>query len=293
MTITTTEKIPSVNFHLWAPCNMRCGFCFAGFLDVKRDVLPKGHLNREDCVRVVNSLADAGFAKINFAGGEPTLCPWLKDLIRTAKTRGLATSIVTNGTRITPDWLSDLKGVLDWIALSVDTVDPAKLRATGRATNRGPLTEGDYLRIADDISENGFGLKINTVVTAFNRDEDFTDFILRARPARWKILQFLPVADQNGGAADKFAISKRQFDEYVERNRIVETRGVKVVPEDNAMMTGSYAMVDPAGRFFDNTTGRHKYGQHILEIGALAAMSAASIDAERFAERGGLYDWSA
>lgn len=289
--MTSTAKIPSVNFHLWAPCNMRCGFCFAGFLDVKRDVLPKGHMNREDCVRAVEALADAGFDKINFAGGEPTLCPWLKDLIRTAKARGLATSIVTNGTLITADWLSDLKGSLDWIALSVDTVDPAKLAATGRATNRGPMGEGDYLRIAADISEGGFGLKINTVVTAANRDEDFTDFILRARPARWKILQVLPVADQNGGAVDEFLISKRQFDEYVERNRIVEKHGVKVIPEDNAMMTGSYAMVDPAGRFFDNAAGRHSYGASILEVGAHDAMSAAFIDSDRFAERGGLYDW--
>ena len=290
--MTPTEKIPSVNFHLWAPCNMRCGFCFAGFLDVKRDVLPKGHLNREDCVRVVEALADVGFAKINFAGGEPTLCPWLADLIQTAKARGLATSIVTNGTRIDPERLSGVKDVLDWIALSVDTVDPDKLRATGRVTPRGPMSERDYLKIAADIREGGFGLKINTVVTSVNQDEDFTDFILRARPARWKILQFLPVADQNGGSADEFIVSKRSFDEYVERNRIVEKRGVAVIPEDNAMMTGSYAMVDPAGRFFDNAAGRHAYSRPILEAGAREALSDVSIDAERFSQRGGLYDWS-
>ena len=23
--------IPTVNYHLWKPCNMRCGFCFATF----------------------------------------------------------------------------------------------------------------------------------------------------------------------------------------------------------------------------------------------------------------------
>lgn len=290
--MTPTEKIPSVNFHLWAPCNMRCKFCFAGFLDVKRDVLPKGHLNREDCVRVVEALADAGFAKINFAGGEPTLCAWLGDLLRTAKARGLATSIVTNGTRVSPQWLNGVNGDLDWIALSVDTVDPAKLRATGRATPRGPMSERDYLKIAADIREGGFGLKINTVVTTVNQDEDFTDFILRARPARWKILQVLPVADQNGGAVDEYVIAKRRFDEYVERNRIVEKRGIAVVPEDNAMMTGSYAMVDPAGRFFDNTAGRHAYSRPILEAGAREAMSDVSIDADRFSQRGGLYDWS-
>ena len=32
-------------------------------------------------------------------------------------------------------------------------------------------------------------------------------------------------------------------------------------------MTGSYVMVDPAGRFFDNTSGYHTYGRPILEGG--------------------------
>ena len=39
-----TKEIPSVNFHLWKSCNMKCRFCFATFQDVGRDVLPKGHL---------------------------------------------------------------------------------------------------------------------------------------------------------------------------------------------------------------------------------------------------------
>ena len=68
-------EMPSVNFHLWRPCNMRCRFCFATFLDIGKDVLPKGHLNRADCLSVVEALAAEGFDKINFAGGEPTLCP--------------------------------------------------------------------------------------------------------------------------------------------------------------------------------------------------------------------------
>ena len=77
-----TNKVPSVNYHLWKPCNMRCEFCFATFQDIDTYILPKGHLGREGCLSVVESLVDAGFKKINFAGGEPTLCPWLPELIR-------------------------------------------------------------------------------------------------------------------------------------------------------------------------------------------------------------------
>ena len=45
--MTTATDIPSVNFHFWQPCNMRCGFCFAQFLDVRDSILPKGHLECE------------------------------------------------------------------------------------------------------------------------------------------------------------------------------------------------------------------------------------------------------
>ena len=104
MNIST--QIPSVNFHLWKPCNMKCRFCFATFHDVGqgRPCL-RGHLPREDCLVVVDALASAGFDKINFAGGEPTLCPWLPDLTRRAKELGLTTSVVTNGSCLTPEWL--------------------------------------------------------------------------------------------------------------------------------------------------------------------------------------------
>lgn len=89
--------IPSVNFHLWKPCNMRCKFCFASFADVKSTILPKGHLEKEDAIILVKKIAKYGFKKITFAGGEPTLCPWLSDLIKIAKNEGLTTMIVTNG----------------------------------------------------------------------------------------------------------------------------------------------------------------------------------------------------
>ena len=287
----TVTEIPSVNFHLWQPCNMKCGFCFARFLDVKQEVLPKGHLKREDCIHVVGLLAQSPFDKINFAGGEPTLCPWLPDLIRTAKREEMTTAIVTNGTKITPKWLDMLDGSLDWIALSIDTVNPTALTRTGRTTPAGPLTERYYLEIINMVKQRGIRLKINTVVTAETWEEDFTDFIMTAQPERWKILRVLPVAGQNDEGIDKYTISDAQFEAYVSRNKSVAELGIAVVPEDNDMMRGSYAMVDPAGRFFDNVQGRHTYSKPIIDVGVEEALKDVAIDHDLFVQRGGLYDW--
>ena len=285
-------QIPSVNFHLWRPCNMRCRFCFATFMDLGNDILPKGHLNQEDCLSVVEALASAGFDKVNFAGGEPTLCPWLPDLIRRAKNLGCITSMVTNGSRITPDWLDNVSEYLDWAALSIDTVDQEKLRKTGRVTVDGPLSGTDYLHVVNLLKLHGVRLKINTVVTQINRDEDLTEFIETAHPERWKLLQVLPVGAQNDGSVPELAITSEQFNRYVARNRRVEELGITVVPENNDLMTGSYVMVDPAGRFFDNMSGCHRYSRPILELGVAAALQEVSIDPHKFRSRDGVYDWS-
>ena len=270
---------------------MKCGFCFAAFLDVKQDRLPKGHMDKEDCISVVEMLAESGFAKINFAGGEPMLCPWLSDLIGIAKEHELTTAIVTNGTKITPDWLDSQNRTLDWIALSVDTVDPEKLKRIGRVTRSGPMSEDEYLQIAESVKERGIRFKINTVVTSETWEEDFTEFITQARPERWKIFQVLPVQGQNDGQIQSYAVTREQFDAYVARNRAVREDGIVVVPEDNEMMTGSYVMVDPAGRFFDNTQGSHNYSDPIIDVGVDEALKGVSIDPQRFLKRGGRYDW--
>lgn len=289
-----SQKIPSVNYHLWEPCNMRCKFCFATFQDVKRDMeLPKGHLPENECLSVVDRLAEAGFEKINFAGGEPTLCPWLPNLIKRAKNHGMVTSIVTNGSRITDLWLDGLNGSLDWIALSIDTVDPEKLKRSGRALGGGkkPMTEEEYLGIIRTVKRRGVRLKINTVITSETWQEDFTDFIRSAKPERWKLLQALRVEGQNDAHIADFEIAPEQFEAYVQRNRIVENDGIIVVPESNEMMTESYVMIDPAGRFFDNAQGPYTYSRPILEVGISKALKAVSVDLERFLKRGGQYDW--
>ena len=284
-------QIPSVNFHLWKPCNMKCRFCFATFQDVGQDVLPKGHLPREDCLAVVEALATAGFDKINFAGGEPTLCPWLPDLIRRAKELEFTTSMVTNGSCVTREWLNRVDGCLDWAAVSIDTLDPEKLKRMGRTTRTGPLSEADYLRVIDILKQRDIRLKINTVVTRSNYDEDLARFIANARPERWKLLQVLPVRGQNDGVIDNLVITHEEFARYVARNRYVESLGIMVVPESNDLMTGSYVMVDPAGRFFDNVAGTHAYSRPVNQVGVDAALREVSVDPDKFRLRDGLYDW--
>ena len=98
-----TQAIPlAVNWHFWPWCNYGCKFCFARFEDIPRaDRLPK-----EIAVTVPQMLADAGADKITFVGGEPTLCPYLEDLLLASKKAGLTTCIVSNATGLTEEFLN-------------------------------------------------------------------------------------------------------------------------------------------------------------------------------------------
>ncbi|MDP4510696.1 viperin family antiviral radical SAM protein [Nonomuraea turcica] len=281
--------IETVNFHLWQPCNMRCRFCFATFRDVRNSVLPEGHLPEQDARRVVALLAEAGFTKITFAGGEPLLCPWIADLIRLAKSCGLTTALVTNGSLLSTQKLEDLGGALDWATISVDSVSAMTLNTIGRVTAGTPADECHYLSLCHRIKEAGVHLKINTVVTAANRFEDLTSFIIAARPERWKILQALPVSGQNSGKVESLLITPEQFEQFVRRSVRVETHGITVVPEDNHAMRGSYAMLDPAGRFFDAVGHGYTYSKSVLQVGVARAIAQVRIDRAKFLARGGLY----
>ena len=167
------NEVPAVNYHLWKPCNMRCAFCFATFQDIDPLILPKGHLRPRRLYLGGGVPCRSRFRKINFAGGEPTLCPWLPDLIRRAKALGLTTSIVTNGSRVTTEWLDTIGGNLDWIALSIDSVEPGTLIEIGRTTKSGPMSEDDYLYVVGLIRQNDIRIKVNTVVTSLNLGRTF------------------------------------------------------------------------------------------------------------------------
>ena len=280
------RKASTVNYHMLKACNMSCGFCFATFLDIS-SLIP---LNREQCLELVDMLCKAGFRKINFAGGEPTLCRWLPDLIRLAKSHGLVTSIVTNGSRITAEWLDGLAGYLDIVALSIDSVCTETQIEIGRVEKgKSPIDSPQYLALSEAIRDRDIRLKVNTVVNRANQSEDFRSFILAMNPERWKIFQALPVRGQNDARIDEFTVTDRQFERYVERNRTVERNGIRVVPENNDLMTGSYVMVDPHGRFFDNVEGGHSYSAPILDVGVTAALADVSVDTDLFEQRGGNY----
>jgi radical S-adenosyl methionine domain-containing protein 2 len=108
----------SVNYFFSRVCNYRCSYCF--------HTQTNGYmLSESEMKRGLTLLRDAGMRKLNFAGGEPFLHAYtrLGPLVEFCKIElGLESiSIVSNGSRITRDWLQEYGGFVDILAISCDS----------------------------------------------------------------------------------------------------------------------------------------------------------------------------
>lgn len=274
-------KITAVNFHLYKPCNLRCRFCFATFRDVR------GHLPLRDSFRLLRLLREAGCEKLTFAGGEPTLHPHFSEILAEARGLGFVTCVVTNGARLAKV-LEHQASDLDWVGFSVDSAREEVQAALGRGN-------GDHiqktLELVDAVRSRGIPIKLNTVVTRLAWEEDLSELVRRICPARWKAFQVLYVEGQNDGSVDDLLIDADQFRAFVERHDHLAAEGLAPIAENNDAMTDSYAMIDPMGRFYGDSNGRHVESALILDVGVCATLTQVGFRPEKLVARGGLYAW--
>ena len=77
-----------------------------------------------------------------------------------------------------------------------------------------------YRDLAGAARAAGIGVKVNTVVTTINADEDLTDLITDLAPQRWKILQAAPVEGQNDKFITDLTPERAVFNTYVARHQV-------------------------------------------------------------------------
>jgi radical S-adenosyl methionine domain-containing protein 2 len=217
---------------------------------------------------------------LNFVGGEPALLGPLPELVSFSRRLGVRTSFVSNGLmlrRFSPRWISmdfDIAG------FSIDSSSETTNQKIGRSTRSGvTLDLDDVCSKIHELKSLGTWIKVNTVVSAANHAEDLTGVIRLLQPDKWKIFQTLPVY------GDRDSVTTEEFSSFIARH--IEFENI-ISTEDNDQMTGSYAMIDPLGRFFwydgDSTTG-YRFSSPILDIGAEKAFSECVIFWDRYISR--------
>ena len=287
----------AVNWHLEAYCNYGCSFCYAPLTEQR--LMPR--LSEEEGTSMIEDLSSSGVEKINFVGGEPMLHPHLEAWIVASKSCGLTTSIVSNGTRMTEGWLTKMRPHLDWLGLSIDASNDEMHALMGRGL-KGEIASGfsRHLERSTKVWEIarrlGYGLKLNTVVTSVNSDDDMSELVGFLKPHRWKIFKVLRIEGENDGRVEPLLISQEQFEEYMVRHRryLQDFEGTQIVSEDNEDMLGTYAMIDPQGMVYTNLHSRYHYSkQSVGDIGFLAAWAQVrdGFSDIGFENRGGKWNW--
>ena len=287
-----------INWHLTEACNYRCQYCYAAWSEssCRRELIR----DPERTAALLNELyqffrpgnrinplanrLDWSSVRLNLAGGEPLLyASKLPSVIRQARDLGFEVSLISNGSHLTDALLRQLAPQLTWLGVSIDSGSPVINRAIGRVDRRDELLnlEGLAASLAGARQSNpGLRLKLNTVVNRLNHGEDLSSLIQCLSPKKWKILRMLPVVNQD------LAVSDEQFAAFVSRHQDFDRI---LCAEDNKDMRESYLMIDPHGRFFQNSplvAGRgYAYSRPILDVGAEAAFAEMAFDHERFSAR--------
>lgn len=268
----------SANLHLVSACNYRCGFCFS-------KNLCNGIMGVDGWSPILRRLRDAGVRKVNMAGGEPFLYPYLVPLCRVCRDMGFMVGIVSNGSLIDGDVLEELKGNVDWLGLSVDSVREDVEERVGRGT--GDSSHINRVVAAADAAHSvGMSVKLNITVVSESVSDDFRPLIKRIDPQRVKVLQVLELGNVNSDGFGRYAVSDDAFRSF--RDKHIDVRlsnGEAIVFEDNDTMENSYLMLDPLGRVMTNR-GR------VLEIRDTSSFLDSEMDGldyRKYVDRDGLY----
>ncbi len=106
------------NYYVTYRCNATCSFC-----DIWEK--PSPYITLENAEANMQQLRKLGVKVIDFTGGEPLLHRQIDQLLALAKKYGFITTLTTNGL-LYPKWAERLKGLVDMLHFSLDSVHAAE-----------------------------------------------------------------------------------------------------------------------------------------------------------------------
>ena len=275
-----------VNWHITEACNYHCNYCFAKWDKQKNELM-----NDEDSVSklmdeiqklpsILNGkyLTEFESIRLNLVGGETFLnIRKVTRIIHQAKQRKFSLSAITNGSRLNNELVTLIANDFNSIGFSVDSLDSPTNIKIGRTEKSGVMDTDKVLKDISLIKElnPSIDIKINTVVSSLNQSEDLSAFIDQAAPNKWKVFKVLPVITREN------EVSQDDFIEFLERHSKFENI---ISSEDNDEMTDSYLMIDPIGRFFQNSIlgSGYSYSTPIVNTGIEEALNEINFDPEKF-----------
>lgn len=278
----------TVNWHITEACNLKCQYCFAKWdKPCKRELLhhPSNVLKLLDEISKLPKDLDGGFdsLRLNLVGGETFLYrSQMINIIKEAKKRGMRLSAITNGTKLDEELNHIIAEHFDIIGFSVDSLNESTNIQIGRQEANSAININDIIKNILFIKKlnSDIKIKINTVVNKLNYYEFIGDFLDKVKPNKWKVFKMLPIIQES----KCLEINDTQFKQFLDNHQMYKDI---LYAEDNDDMTGSYLMIDPLGRFFQNDKDKqgYAYSSKIHEVGIEQAFSEIKFDKDKFSSR--------
>lgn len=275
-----------VNWHITEACNYHCNYCFAKWDKQKNELMNDENSVSKlmDEIQKLPSILNGKYLtefesiRLNLVGGETFLnIRKVTRIIHQAKQRKFSLSAITNGSRLNNELVTLIANDFNSIGFSVDSLDSPTNIKIGRTEKSGVMDTDKVLKDISLIKElnPSIDIKINTVVSSLNQTEDLSAFIDQAAPNKWKVFKVLPVITREN------EVSQDDFIEFLERHSKFENI---ISSEDNDEMTDSYLMIDPIGRFFQNSIlgSGYSYSTPIVNTGIEEALNEINFDPEKF-----------
>ena len=167
-------------------CNLRCRFCYYV------DKLKKGAVSHEPLEKMIAEVDRLRvyykLEYVDFCGGEPTVYPWVKELVKHCIDIKLQPCVITNCQR--PSMLDELITLgLDDLLLSIEGVDEIHDYLVAR--------KGAFNKVVETLEllwKREFKFRVNTVVMKQNLNhlEDLVDFLKSYNPRMINLIVFNP-----------------------------------------------------------------------------------------------------
>jgi radical SAM protein with 4Fe4S-binding SPASM domain len=196
-------------------CNCTCAFCYAGCGCTADPTGDEAEMTYAEITRILEILFnDARVPSVSFTGGEPTLVPFLPELVRYAKDLGMRVNLITNGTRISREFACELAGHgLDSAQVSLEGVAAAVHDSLVRLPGAFDLATAAVRHLSDA----GIVTHTNTTITRHNLEEcvEMPRFV-RDKLGRDRFSMNLVIPAGSGAEHEELCVPYSTIGQYLE-----------------------------------------------------------------------------
>lgn len=247
-----------INLHIIDNCNYSCRHCFAKFGSTAILPLDKWKIIIDNCIE------NSEVTEFNIAGGEPMIHPNLMEIVKYIVSKGKRCSLITNGILMTEKWVEENAKYFCMIGFSIDSFDPTLMDLIGRTTRNGKkLTIDKFNTLTSLIKSHNPEciVKVNTVVTSLNYQDDIASDLTKLNVDKWKILKMRVFKNATFDNSD-IEITKDEFNTFCQINtqtqpqnsfmsEKIKLNNINVVIEKET--ESAYILIDSNGNLLDNS----------------------------------------